>query len=235
MCTVSLVPHDDFLRVVCNRDERRTRPPALAPRLVRLKRPGGIGSGELVSLLPIDPVGGGTWIAVNDAGLVLALLNRSVAIGAGKLAAPPGSRGTVIPHAMSARSVPEALDLAEGLGPTRYEPFRLVAAQGRLVGVLTSDGRSVRRDLRTLDAPLVFTSSSLGDAFVEAPRVRLFEAMVLSGSRSGWLEAQDRFHRHRWPDRPELSVWMARSDARTVSRTIVDATGNGVRMRYEPC
>ena len=97
----------------------------------------------------------------------------------------------------------------------------------------TSDG--VRTEIRrpiTLDGPLLFTSSSLGDALVEAPRQQLFQRMVVEG-RSGWLRGQGRFHRHQWPSRPEISVRMERHDALTVSRTVVEVTRARRSLFYE--
>ena len=70
--------------------------------------------------------------------------------------------------------------------------------------------------------PVMFTSSSLGDAIVETPRRRLFEELVLAGD--DWLRGQFRFHRHRWDEQPEISIQMARQDAATVSRTTIDVT-----------
>mgnify|MGYP005845548371 CR=1 FL=1 len=78
--------------------------------------------------------------------------------------------------------------------------------------------------------PGVWVSSGLGDDRV-APRVDLFEEGI-AGDGFG-AAAQDRFHRHRWADRPEISVLMERADARTVSITTVEVAGDRVRMAYE--
>jgi len=53
----------------------------------------------------------------------------------------------------------------------------------------------------------MLTSSGLGDAVVDAPRRQLFERLVLRHERP-WPLAQDRFHAHRWPSRPDISVHM---------------------------
>jgi hypothetical protein len=37
MCTVTIVPHHDGFRLVCNRDERRDRPAATPPTVHRLQ------------------------------------------------------------------------------------------------------------------------------------------------------------------------------------------------------
>jgi hypothetical protein len=87
-------------------------------------------------------------------------------------------------------------------------------------------------------SPVAFVSSGLGDALVE-PRLALFEEMVVRTGATA--AAQDEFHAHRWPDRPQVSVMMTRADARTVSvcRVEVDARpaqspGWAVKMTYVP-
>jgi hypothetical protein len=52
VCTITLLPMGDHLRVMANRDERHDRPLAHAPRITR-------ASGAL-ALMPLDPRGGGT-------------------------------------------------------------------------------------------------------------------------------------------------------------------------------
>src|SRR5438093_4417127 len=66
MCTVSFVPKDQGFYVAMNRDEKRSRPTALRPRIVRVA--------SRRAIFPREP-NGGSWIAVNDAGVCLALIN----------------------------------------------------------------------------------------------------------------------------------------------------------------
>jgi len=82
-----------------------------------------------------------------------------------------------------------------------------------------------------LDRPVMFTSSGLGDARVEGPRRELFHDWF-GDDPAQWPAQQDAFHRHRWPDRPELSVCMSREDARSVSLTVVEVTAAGVSLTY---
>ena len=82
-------------------------------------------------------------------------------------------------------------------------------------------------------APLLFTSSGLGDHLVEGVRRELFDAFF-QGPAGEWEAAQDAFHRHRWPGRGHLSVNMKRPDARTVSHAVIDVDGVRVRFRYHP-
>jgi hypothetical protein len=230
MCTVTVVPTvADGFRVVCNRDERLVRPSATSPELQRL--------GRRTAIYPIDPAGSGTWIGVNDAGLAVALLNRSsgrspARSSAGLQVCPSLSRGTIVPRCLAADAIPSALTIARTVAVRLFEPFSLVLVHRRRVAVAVSDGRELSIGETILERPLLFTSSSLGDGLVDWPRRQLFEQLLGSGRRE-WLGGQSRFHEHQWPARPEISVLMSRQDAATVSRSVVDVSPRRIRFRYE--
>lgn len=222
MCTVSIVPTTDGCRVVCNRDERRTRPIARPPR----QWP----SETSCAIYPEDPASGGTWIGVNDSGMVAALLNRTSTAGAGTR--PVHSRGRIVPELLGYASLDHAVKAAEMLDDRAFEPFRLVVLQHLTVVVITCDATGISKAIVPVGSPLMFTSSSLGDALAEPPRRALFEELVCASD--DWLCGQFRFHRHQWPKSPELSVQMARADALTVSRTTIDVTSKTIAVGYEP-
>jgi hypothetical protein len=224
MCTVTVLPHETGIRVMCNRDERRSRPAALPPQVHDL--------GGRLAAFPVDPQGGGSWVGVNDAGIVVTLLNVS---GSSRRSPeePTRSRGLIVREMLRCGSLSHVLETVATLDVGRFDPFRLVVAHGSTVVDATTDCfRRVTPRQITLDRPLIFTSSSLGDSLVEAPRQQLFQRMVVE-TRTGWLRGQRRFHRHQWPSRPEISVRMERDDALTVSRTVVDVTSAGRRLLYE--
>ena len=221
MCTVSIVPVVDGCRVMCNRDERRTRAVAQPPRTWPTE--------VSWATYPQDPVSGGTWIGVNDDGLVVALLNRMV--GSAKRRTAAHSRGSIVPTLLSCPSIARAVKACDALDLSRFEAFRLVMAHRSTVAVVTGDGAHSSTELFPLLRPVMFTSSSLGDAIVETPRRQLFERLVLAGD--DWLRGQFWFHRHRWAGRLELSVQMSRPDACTVSRTTIDVTSRRIDLQYE--
>src|SRR3954464_8626826 len=95
MCTVSIVPVPDGCRLVCNRDERRTRAAAHPPRTWPTE--------VSWATYPRDPVSGGTWIGVNDDGLVIALLNRTATANKRRVAAH--SRGSIVPALLACPSI----------------------------------------------------------------------------------------------------------------------------------
>jgi Transport and Golgi organisation 2 len=230
MCTVSVLPslvesaprqYDDLrLRVVCNRDERRTRAPALPP--IRL------GVGATSAVMPIDPDGGGTWIAASSAGVVFVLLNVNIAAG---FVQGRRSRGTVIPALLGSASVADALAATKGLPLADYAPFRLLVLDRERWAEYVNLGPSAMAHPRTYDTAFMRTSSSLGDALVAGPRRALFARMT---ERRPTPATQDAFHVHQWPSRLALSVLMDRPDARTVSQTWIEVRERSIRMRYQP-
>jgi hypothetical protein len=252
MCTVTCVPGRALartgpdavrLRVVFSRDEQHTRTPGHAPA--------GITRGARRVILPRDPDAGGTWIAANDAGVVCALLNvttstraRKTCPTSGNGAAPAAhephlhvfrTRGLVIDHVIEAATAAGAYWHADTLHTRAFRPFRLLVFDRHLSWMeAVWTGERFRRTLGRLAAPLMRTSSGLGDARVIAPRMRLFDAMVRPDTAVP-ADAQDRFHRHQWPDRKELSVLMTRADAHTVSIATVEVADQCVRMMYDDC
>jgi hypothetical protein len=226
MCTVTVVPTPGAVRLACNRDERRTRPVALPPQVRRF--------GRRWVVYPIDPVGGGTWVAVNDAGLAMTLLNINSGSRVSKKKTHTLSRGSIIPGLLHCDTLDATITAASALDAALYAHFRLILLDRHELAVLRSDGRDIlfMRCVR-LVRPHLFTSSGLGDHLVEGPRRRLFAEFFGRPDGDG-VARQDTFHRHRWPDRPHLSVRMARADARTVSYTTVELGPDRATLTYHP-
>ncbi len=236
MCTVTVIPlavegdkrpgGRGAFRLVTNRDESRRRAPALPPQHVRL-------AGGIEAVWPVDPTGGGTWIAGSTRGLVLAATNinpRPAVAGNGR--AGRSSRGLLIPDLIDAARAPEAIARLHTMDLSVFPPFRLIAVDGvAIVAAVWAD--EVLRIAERALGPVCYVSSGLGDDVV-ADRLPLFDAMLTDQGPTPAM--QDAFHRHRWPDRPEASVLMSRAEARTVSTTIVEvreaAVGAMVLMDY---
>ena len=222
MCTLTLVPlPDGSIRLAFNRDERRTRPAALPPLRRRF------GSHDAV--LPIDPPGG-TWLAVNDAGLALALLNVNPSGNDAEPRRAARSRGEIIPDLLSSDSLDEVIERGQAVAATDFAPFCLVAVSEGVFAEAVSDGRRIRPGRGgAIAAPEMCTSSGLGDDRVDGPRRRLFTEMFAAGD---WPTQQAAYHRHSWPGREALSVCMSRADACTVSHVVVDIGETAAVMTY---
>jgi hypothetical protein len=227
MCTLTIIrgwdssPEQSWVRLAFNRDEQRSRPAALPPRIEQI--------GQRRAILPRDPVGGGTWIAVSDAGLGFALMNAYP----GPELPPPAakSRGLIIPALLACAALDDAVREALAVDARLFAPFRLIVLNERELVELASDAGQLRlRSRASLDAPQFFASSGLGDQVVEGPRREAFEEFLIR--QPATCRQQDALHRHRWPDRPHLSVCMSRPEARSVSFTSLEIHPDRVAMDY---
>jgi hypothetical protein len=173
-------------------------------------------------------------LAVNDSGLALALLNVNLMPHESP---PPAvrSRGAIIPTLIGADSPSEALTLAERtLDYRAFAPFRLVLIGQGVIADFRWNGREPMVMSKLVGgSPQMFTSSGLGDHLVEDVRRDLFRDQF-SGPAETWIEAQDAFHRHRWPGREHLSVNMVRPDARTVSWSVIEIRTAESEFIYHP-
>lgn len=237
MCTVSLirVPRNPganpsgaekpIFRLACNRDESRKRPVALPPE-IRV-------AGERRLIMPVDPTGGGTWIAVNDSGVVATLLNIYPNPGNPELRKRnPNhrSRGEIIPRLLECSTMENFIAELRRVSISDYPGFRLVATDGHTLLHSRSDNGEMQIDAKPWDfSPKLYTSSGLGDSVVEPPRRTLFDRTL---RLTPTPETQDDFHRDQDATAPHLSVCMARPDARTVSYTTVDVSTENVTLGY---
>jgi hypothetical protein len=227
VCTVTWFGSRDGYFLYANRDELRTRPPASPP--TRHHKAG------TRYLAPTDGAAGGTWIAVNEFGLSLCLLNdysATARIARGDFV----SRGHLVADLIRAHELDDLARLWSNCELPSYRPFKLLALspgqQARLLGwngeasSLTSDG---------VVPPLC--SSSFDEAGATRARAELFSDTALDDDgdrRKGHL----RFHQSHRPERGPYSVCMHRPDAVTVSFTIVETNPAQISMVYAdgaPC
>jgi hypothetical protein len=232
VCTVSLLrapwigeesqadgSQPPLFRLVANRDEQRSRPGALPPRRTRHE---GI---EVVA--PVDPLGGGTWIAASSAGLVFVLLNEYGPVASTD--ADLRSRGLVIPELVGSESLGAVRERAANLDAESFLPFRLLVVDRHQLVEVISDGQTCTFGSRDSGSLRVLRCSSLVDQQrARACRTALFDYLVTGPSR--W--AQDAFHRSTWPDEEALGVRMSRDDACTVSVTTIEVFENRIAMIY---
>jgi uncharacterized protein with NRDE domain len=114
------------LWLAANRDENLDR--ASAPSQLR-------DFGGTRVLAPVDLVAGGTWIGVNEFGLLVAITNRFMEGGRTDLR----SRGELVKTALRFESVESAGGWMKSIDPRDYNPFHLIAAD--LTGISLLVGR----------------------------------------------------------------------------------------------
>lgn len=188
-----------------NRDEARTRGAESPPVLARADT-------GVCWLAPRDSDSGGTWMGLNDRGLVACLLNRyhdaEVPPPAG-----PHSRGELVPQVLAHATLPAArawLETSLDLQP--YAPFTLVLADRWDRCALAWNGREAAWS--ALPAPWALVTSS----FFEPARVLPWREQAFSA----WLAAGAPFSGP-WPAfhvlQPEGESFCAPLMSRAVSCT----------------
>jgi uncharacterized protein with NRDE domain len=137
MCTlvawIGVVPGHRLV-VAANRDERLGRP-ALPPQ----RHAGAVGF-----VAPVDLVAGGSWWALGEQGLFVALTNRMGAVPDASRA----SRGELVTRVVQAASMEEAERRVQAIDPERYNGFHLMVTDGARLVQLVSDGLRAELSLR---------------------------------------------------------------------------------------
>lgn len=228
MCTATWLSAGEELSFLFNRDERRLRPRGLPPRVAE--------SGGVRYLAPVDAAAGGTWIAVNEYGLVFALLNRT------EEGTVPGSgttsRGSVIPALVE---FPDAKSSNKGLTALNLRqcaPFRLLVRDPRSRAMFCGAWNGTTLDSVELAADAgLLCSSSLGDARVTRARTPQWERLF-EKDRPPRIEELRDFQRSHEPEPSAESVCMHRHDAETVSHVEIRIASGLATMSYvdgSPC
>lgn len=223
MCTVSWLHQRGGYQLFCNRDEKRTRRPASGPKML-------MHDGVRV-IAPIDGDFGGTWIAVNEFGMSLALLNR------GPASPIQLSRGLVLVNLIAARAVSEVRDRIATFELSDFAPFTLAGLEpGSPATLFNWNGRALTV-VPHADRCMPLVASSFDPEGVERERRAEFSRLQAEsgGLRAGVLLA---FHRSHEPTRGPHSPCMHRQDAETVSFTWVTVTPSEVNLHYatgSPC
>ena len=223
MCTVSFIPNAQGFYLAMNRDELLTRVAGLPPSV--FEQDGNR------AIYPREP-SGGTWIAVNERGLCLAITNwhRVECVPPGSLV----SRGEVVTSLALAASLSEVGEKLQGLPLSHMRPFRLFAIAGREQSVLEYcwDVRRLQNHRHSWTRRHWF-SSGYDESTAERARTRVCEqAWRQSEAGSlGWLRD---LHATHLPEPGPFSICMHEAVAETVSYTEVILRDEEIGMRYQP-
>ncbi|HET9149246.1 MAG TPA: NRDE family protein [Alphaproteobacteria bacterium] len=163
MCTMVILrrpAHSWPVLVAANRDERSDRP-WKAPARHWPDRPEVVGG--------IDELAGGSWLALNDTGVLAAILNRRGSLGpeAGKR-----SRGELVLEALDHPDAHDAVGAMSDLNGLAYRPFNMVIADNRDAYWLRHAGESAEVEIRPL--PLGLSMLTAGDLNETSPRIRRY-------------------------------------------------------------
>ena len=221
MCTVTWARQNDGYFLLCNRDERNSRQPALGPQVNELR--------GVKYIAPIDGDYGGSWIGVNQFGLSLCLLNRY-----GEMALEETrkyiSRGLLLIDLLDCRRTQQVIARIEDFDLTRFRPFNMLAMTRESEPVLFEWTGS--KYSMNADAEVPLTSTSLTSPGIAIERTTQFRSLTSGDPPTVALLNQ--FHRSHVPTRGPSSVCMHRDGAKTVSLSRVSVTANDIVFEYEP-
>ena len=224
MCTVSWIHREDGYLLLFNRDELRTRKPAVAPRV-------NVRNG-VAFIAPLDGDHAGSWIAVNQFGLTLCLLNR-FDDSPGAILPDYQSRGLLLHELLDCAEVTAVTLRLNEISLDHFRPFTLVSLfSGQTAALVEWTGREKRLEPNA-EGLMPISSSSLREGNVVLQRRWQFQELALE---RGGVDAEllFQYHRSHLPERGPASVCMHRADARTVSLSTVIVTKKLIEFSYHP-
>lgn len=162
MCTLIALRRPDHawpLLLAANRDEMAGRP---------WKAPARHWPDRTHVVAGLDELAGGSWLGVNDDGLVAGILNRVGTLGpeAGKR-----SRGELVLEALDHAEASEAAKALADLNPQAYRPFNLFVADFRDAFWLKNDGARITATSVPVGLHML-TAHDLNDP--ESPRIKAY-------------------------------------------------------------
>jgi len=229
MCTLTLVAQDDRYLLAMNRDEKVARDAGTNPEVHEFNGTRALYPGDRT---------GGTWIAANEHGIALALLNWNVPTPSLAASRQPQSRGQLIPTLAGSRSMAELLAALSVLDLEHTPPFRLIGIFASEQSV--QEWRWNSKDLSLVAHPWKsrhWFSSGLSDE--EALRLRgatcdIFWNEHDAGS-SAWLR---RLHASHADGSGAFSVCVHRNDVQTLSYTEICCSSSRIAIEHfigSPC
>ena len=156
MCTVVILRRPDHpwpILLGANRDEMRDRP---------WKPPARHWPERHDVVAGLDELAGGTWMGLNDTGVVACILNRHGSLGP---APNKRSRGELVLDALDHADAVDAAKALSGIDPTAYRPFNLVIADNRDAWwlTLTAVGQETGAGVRVERIPPGFSMFTAGN------------------------------------------------------------------------
>jgi hypothetical protein len=220
MCTVTYLRLNNGFLLTSNRDERLTRPLALAPAKYLMD---GV---ELI--YPKDTLANGTWIAASENGMTVCLLNGGFEP---HVPAPPYrmSRGLVVLDFFKSKSIEEFYN---GYNLDGIEPFTLVVLEfGNLYELRWTGTQKLFKKMNELE-PHIWSSVTLYTPQTIALREKWFAAFLDNNPHY----TQDdilKFHLFAGEGDSATDIRMSRLGlVKTVSVTSVLYAGNEHTMQY---
>lgn len=220
MCTASWSNSPGGYCFFFNRDEQRSRPRAIPPEAAVAK--------GVRCIAPKDPQAGGTWIAVNEYGLSVALLNNYEAAHLAREGAVFETRGNLPLSMMDCLNANEVGDRVSSLSLGVFNAFHLMALDpfGN-VKIFSWNGTLLKNAV--LGRQMI-TTSSFRSQEVQSYRERLFDSMVRGEGHTG--EALEAFQKNVDHSDRAFNPLMTRDDGETHCLSMIEVGPDEVSFGF---
>jgi uncharacterized protein with NRDE domain len=230
MCTVVLLRRPNHpwpLILGANRDEMTSRP---------WRAPGRHWPDRPEVVAGLDQEAGGSWLGLNDHGVVAAVLNRRGSLGSQR---DKRSRGELVLEALDHAEARPAAEALVHLDPLAYRSFNLVIADDREAFWLRNRAEDGPERVELIDLPPGLSMLTAGDRNdPTSPRVRTHFGRILSAPapdpESGdWLawEAILASRLHDTRDGPEAAMTVVTGGGfETVSSSLIALPARPVEL-----
>ena len=221
MCSVSWIHHNEGYDLFFNRDEQRSRPMAIPPKIWNWKD----GS----YLAPQDPQAGGTWIFTNDQGLSACLLNAYQLENVASVATPR-SRGLLVKDLAECKNI-KSLEkqLNSQVSEASYAPFYLLALEKESEPKFWLWYLTKLQELHLPELPFWSTTSVNPDQVLPYRKQLVKESISKHGLNCDGLKA---LHLSIGIPSTEKTIKMSRNDAKTLSFTHIQVQSQNTTMHY---
>ena len=231
MCSLSWRTSKNALSVFFTRDESVLRPKAHLPELYE--------ENGITFVMPKDPQGEGSWLAVNEFGLVIVLLNDYQ--GLLKPVSPALiSRGLLVRRLASVRTLAEAEDVLLTWPLAQSQPFQLGLMQAHRQRLFQYDGRSHALSAKAMPKHLFSSGHPQAGDIIRARNE--YVSTIPINSDDDLLALHKSHQPEVAGDQGELaraySICMHRDEARSQSLTHIKVDNEFALMRYwdgQPC
>jgi len=219
MCTVTYIPQTDGFILTSNRDEKKYRP-TLPPRIYTEK------AAKLV--YPKDEKAGGTWIAANENGTCIVLLNGAFE-NHQKKQSYRKSRGAILLEAIEKEN---PIGYFNEINLFDIEPFTLIIAQNNHLIELKWDERNKHIIEHSPLETHIWSSATLYNQEQRNLRKHWFEDFVQKNNILDEEKIHD-FHANTQPENTDYGLVINRDDTlKTVSISQLVFRNNKIKMTY---
>jgi uncharacterized protein with NRDE domain len=218
MCTVVFMPGSNKYYFASLRDEDPKRAKAAIPALQ--------SNNKVIYLSPADPVGGGTWIGVNETGHVIILLNGG--FEKHRINRPYlKSRGVIVKDLLSS-----AMPVVDWMlmDMENIEPYTLVVWADNNLFQLVWDGAAKHRIRLATDTPHLWASSTLYNNKTRTYRSELFENWIATNPKISKKSLLDFFNS--FEDNENGFIINRNERIKTLSYSFIELTAETALMSY---